>query len=341
MDSIYDLRKRDYWPTKEWKVASLKDKGGNPKYLLKMENYIKEKCHWMRSVLLIKDGYIIYEKYNNGFNQLDLQEQWSITKSIISALVGIMINDGGISNVEQSIVDFFEDIPEGNKNEISKIKIRNLLNMTSGFHWDRNTYEEWLRSSNLVDFILKTDVEFEPGKHFFYDDHNPYMLSAIINKVSGLSAEKYAEKHLFNYLGIENYKWEKDASGINIGGYGTFLTARDMAKIGYLFLNYGVWEDRQIIAPNWIKELSCIQSKGGLPENDAYGYLWWITKVEEYDAYYACGFGGQYIYIIPELDIVFVTTASPYDSHQENKNLILEYIIPSVIDNDKSGGMNG
>lgn len=330
MEDMNILRKRSYWPTNEWKIANPREKGMNSEYLVKMHEYIKKKCYFMRSVLVIRDGYIVYEEYNNGFSKEDLQEQWSITKSIISALIGILIKDGMIKNAEQSMMEFFDYNFQVNEQCISKIKLRNLLNMTSGFLWNNDIYKQWLKSDSLVDFILKSDTEYEPEEHFYYDDHNAYMLSAIITKLSGLSTEKYAERHLFEPLGIKNYKWEKDNKGINIGGYGAFLTSRDMAKLGYLYANHGIWEDKQIIDIDWINVSTSVQSKGGLPERDAYGYMWWVSNVDGYLAYYACGFGGQYIYIIPELDIVFVSTASPYAAHQENKNLVKKFIIPST-----------
>jgi CubicO group peptidase (beta-lactamase class C family) len=145
-----------------------------------------------------------------------------------------------------------------------------------------------------------------------------------------MGTAEFAKRYLFRPLGISTPKWVPDPQGHANGGRGLYLRARDLAKFGFLYLNQGQWEDRQIIPVDWIRASTRQQSEGGFPEYNRYGYLWWVTTEKGHPAYYAAGYGGQYVYIVPDFDIVVAITSKLDQSHPENKNVVSEYVIPAI-----------
>jgi len=200
--------------------------------------------------------------------------------------------------------------------------------MSSGLEWDFN---EMVSSRDWVQYTLDQPMYIEPGKEFSYNSGNAHVLSAIIQNESNMDTREFAEKYLFDPLGIEQYRWQSDVNDIPKGGWGMAMTPRDMAKLGYLYLMQGKWDGQQIIPADWISASTerYVQVQEPLePWNLYMGYMWWL---HEDGLYAAQGMKGQFIYVIPEYDLVVVITANIPDSNYHKPQLLVrDYIIPAV-----------
>lgn len=325
----------DFLPETSLKKSNPEDNGISSLLLKELDDDIKNKFPHITSVLVLRHGNIVFEEYYNGAAVDSLHQIRSATKSILSALIGIAINEGDLQDVQVNAVEFFpEYVTSEMDTRINDISLKHLLTMTSGIPYDFMMYIQWLQwiqFNNPVEGLFTETLESKPGNKFNYNDPGVHMLSAILSKVSKVKASEYAEQYLFNELGINNFTWPTDSQGNTIGCAELILRTRDMAKFGQLYLNKGKWKHKQIIPSEWIEQSTTEQTNGGAPGGDRYGYLWWITRIEDYSAYYAFGFGGQLIYVVPDLDIVTVITSNLHGPHLENKTIMGKYIIPAVI----------
>jgi len=263
------------------------------------------------SVVVIRHGKLVYEAYPNPkYAPEDMHLLYSVTKSFTSALIGIAIEEGFIENINQKVVEFF---PEWNIKNLDPRKqaltIEHLLTMSCGFEWEGpddnyHTWGEANRSGNPIKYVLDQPMASEPGTEWVYNGGCSHILSAILTKNTGLSTLEFARKYLFEPLGITEVKWPKDPQGVYYGGQDIWLTPRDMAKFGQLFLNMGVWEGQQIIPADWIARSTKTHLTHDL---GGYGYQWWTFP--QSGIYYAAGAYEQKIYVIPDLDMVVVFTA--------------------------------
>ena len=199
--------------------------------------------------------------------------------------------------------------------------------MRSGLDWQEGdpAYRAMYQSPDWVKFVLDAPMASPPGSRFNYCSGCSHLLSAILQQTTGMHTRDFAEQYLFKPLGLSNVMWETDAAGIPIGGWGLQLTPRDMAKLGYLYLRHGQWDGQQIISARWVETATQkhTDTDGGL----GYGYQWWTYP--SLGAYAALGRYGQMIFVIPEADLVVVTTAE-LDGHTELFRLIEQYILPAV-----------
>ena len=302
-------KKREHWPTTKWKLESPESVGINSEKLHLLDKEINVRLNGVNSFLIIKNGYLIYEKYYNDYNQDKINHLCSVTKTIISALIGIAIDRKFIKNIDQKIIEFFPEFkPKSSDYLKKKLTIRHVLTMTTGFLWSSKTYEPMLmrlrNKKNWINFILNLPIKDKMFGEFQYNSANSHLLSAIIARTSKMSTYDFAMKFLFKPIGIsDKISWMTDPQGINIGGYGLQLRPRDMAKLGFLYNNHGVWDKKQIIPLNWIIE--SLKNYG-----EGYGYHVWITTINGFNAFIAAGYGGQYIVGIPKLDLVLVITSN-------------------------------
>lgn len=264
----------------------------------------------IRSALLIKDGSIVYEYYRGGYDIDTRFDIYSCTKSIVSAAAGMAMDQGYLEGTDTKITEFFPDIDDAGMKEIT---IGNLLNLTSGIEWTETLANgafmlEWMMADNQVDYILNKNMVNKPGEVFNYSSADSHLLSAILAEVTGMSGKDYVSDNLLEPIGIEDVMWWEDSQGISFGGFGIFMTARDAARFGQLYLNKGMWGRDRIISEDWIDKSTKPQSPNG-----EYGYNWWIDtsgEQREYQMYYAAGLGGQYILVVPEYEIVAVIMSS-------------------------------
>ena len=324
---------REYWPTEGWREALPEAQGMDPSILYKVKEYIKEDETCLHSLLVVRNGYLVFEKYYNGYTKEKKNGMQSVTKSVVSALTGIAVEEGYLEGVDQKVADILPEYFKGDGNKSKEaIRIENLLTMSAGIQWQASgeIRSKWNRSMDRQKYYISLPMEAEPGKVFNYSAGATHLLSAILTKTTGMTAEKFAEKYLFNHLGIKEKRWNKDIQGHSLGNAGLYLTPRDMAKLGYLFLNNGVWNEKQILPAEWVAESSRKQISVGDGFDD-YGYCWWIKTIDDYECYYALGYGGQYIMIVPDLDMVIVMT-SRWDEELYGRDYFIEIIDSYVID---------
>jgi len=298
-------------PTNSWNVTAPEEQGIDSTKLHQMMGVIEELDLPVDSVVVVRHGQLVFEAYPNpDYGPEDLHLLYSVTKSFTSALVGIAIEEGFIKDVNQKVVDFFPEWTIKNlDSRKQELTIEDLLTMSCGFEWEGpddnlHTWGEANRSGNPVKYTLDQPMASNPGTEWVYNGGCSHILSAILTKTSGQSTLDFAREHLFTPLGITEVKWPRDSQGIYYGGQDIWLTPRDMAKFGQLFLNNGVWENQQIIPADWVArsaETRLTHWVGG------YGYQWWTYP--QSGIYYASGAYEQRIYVVPNLDMVVVFTS--------------------------------
>ncbi|UCD38737.1 MAG: serine hydrolase [Fidelibacterota bacterium] len=291
----------------------------------------------MRSLLVVRNGYLVAEHYYQGADENALWHTRSATKSVISALVGIAIEQGYIDSVDQRLSDllpaYFNSETDSAKFDIT---VRHLLTMTAGLEWEENglLQDQWYYSSNWLAFTISLPLESAPGTIFEYNSALPHLLSGIIAVQTGMNTSRYAEHFLFDSLGIVSYRWELSPEGVPMGGFGLYLTPRDMARFGQLYVEGGQVDGRQILSDEWVRDSMRKHVVPGIATADGYGYLWWKKPFEFIKNCVAIGAGGQMIYCFPNLRLVVVTTATfPGDAgYQVLDGLVEQYILAAVRD---------
>jgi CubicO group peptidase (beta-lactamase class C family) len=280
----------------------------------------------------------VLEYYGKGVYEDRLFDIHSCTKSITSSIIGMLLDHGNIDSVEQPISIFLHEIKETYNSQKRKILLKHALNMTTGIEWvDTKYIWDLAVSENPLFFVLDKSMSSAPGKAFNYNSGVSHLLSIIITRTTGISAEEYARVNLFDQIGIRRVMWSKDKMGNSRGGRGILMRPRDMARFGFLFLNNGVWDENQLISREWITKSTADQTGGFANANGYsghYGYQWWIDSAgtENTKIIYASGYGGQYIFIAPALDLVVVFTSNLSNITSESWNpyiYFINYIIPA------------
>jgi len=271
-----------------------------------------EKVKFVSSFLVMQHGKLVEERYFEKKEQEDAQNIHSASKSILSALTGIAIRDGYIKSVDDSIANYLPAEYFTGTNESKKaITIKHLLNMTTGLAWEENSTENIIQKrKDWVKAILDQKLIYTPGKMFNYSTGNAQVLAEVLTRATGMDLKTYGDKVLFSKLGITVDHWRKDPYGTYAGGCNFFITPYEMAKFGQLYLDKGVWKGKQIVPKEWV-ESSFITTSTSMHE---YGYCWWVKTVKGYTTYNALGYAGQCIHIVPELDLVVVTTTDTNES---------------------------
>jgi CubicO group peptidase (beta-lactamase class C family) len=327
--NIYSLEDK-YWPDDNWKKVSPASVGMKAENIELMDEYIQKELNHIRSVIVLRNGYIVFEKYYRGLPQDDNDYIASATKTFTAILMGIAIDKGYISNIHQSLTSFFPDCSYSD-NRMNDITLYHLLTMSPGLQWSDNA-DFWaaINSSNPAQYFFSKTFIAEPGSEFKYNSMCSHLLNIILKDKANQSVIDFANGNLFKPLGIEDVQWD-NYNGVENGATLLYLQARDMAKFGYMLLNRGKWKNNQIVSDNWIDQLSTVQNEGGAPHKAQYGYQTWITNYMDYKVYFAGGYGGQFILVIPDLNIVTVIKSDKDRHHEENRDIVRDYIIPSVI----------
>lgn len=284
------------------------------------------------SYLLVKNGELILEEYFNGSKPNHSNNIHSASKSIIASLVGIAIEKGYLSDPMQKVSAIIPSSFINNHSEYKdSIKIKHLLTMTSGLKWIEDESEYDIQyESNWMKAIGSLPFDSKPGKDFNYSTGNTHLLSGILTEATDLDIFEFARQYLLDPLGITVEHWGHDPNGYYSGGYNFYITARELAKFGLLYLYNGLWNNKQLIPSLWIQEST--KSQVFVDDKFDYGYCFWLTSVGDYKAYIAWGYGGQFCYIIPELDLVIVLTTDTKTEPEEldiNK-FVSTYILPAI-----------
>jgi CubicO group peptidase (beta-lactamase class C family) len=356
---------RDYWPTAGWRTAPPGQAGMAPKVLAVLDTNVAYHPQ-LRSLLVVRHGYLVYERYWNGDAGTG-QAAFSVTKSFTSALVGIALGDHHLKSLNQTVGELLAaHLPPKADPRLAKVTVQQLLTMTSGLACDDLSPDcdpdllfRLYQSRDWVREILGRKLVTKPGTTFAYSNAGSHLLSAIVADTTGRSTLAFARAKLFAPLGIHTehafqpvgvafptpaeeraserakVAWVTDPQGYHSGFAGLQLPARDLAKLGYLYLNGGRWDGVQIVPAGYVRASTQRQSHpppGAAPPLDGYGYQWWVTSEHGHPSFVAHGLGGQFIQVIPDLDLVVVITSDFEDGRDDAQQLVGEAIIPAVTD---------
>lgn len=277
-------------------------------------------------------GEILFTHKRNADSPNKLHKMNSITKSVVSLLIGIALDRNELESVNTSISEYF---PNAGRYSKGSLTIEDLLTMTPGIEWPE--MGDWggkpypmMDSPDWVEFFLSRPTIDKPGTLMIYNSGCSHLLSAILQKAAGMTTAEYAERHLFHPLGIEQYHWPSDPNGINIGGFGLEIKSPDLLKLGQLMLNKGRWDNRQIVSEDWI-EKSTLPRFHTYSHIGSYGYHWWIMTDDDLHpsepfTYFAMGYGGQNLYIVPERKLIVTFASNLYKNTFHTYRLFKEFM---------------
>jgi len=307
------------------------------------------------SVLIARHGKLVLEAYFNGFDRTTKHDTRSAFKSFTSTLAGIAIDQGHIRDVDVPISSFYPDYwPDmaGDRDLKNRITLAHLLTMTPGYAAEEGfgigPYREgdlW-KSADWVRFSLDLPMSDPPGTQFSYASSTTFLIGDVVSRAASEPLTDFARKHLFAPLGITHYCWSITPKGRAVAQGSFFMRPRDMLKLGQLFLDDGVWQDRQLVPKDWVKTASS-HLVDALPPDPpmpvattrGYGYQWWTTRARVGEdprvrTFFASGNGGQKIFVFPDLDMVVVFTGSNYNKpagHRQPAQILKRFILPSVL----------
>ena len=301
------------WPTSGWPTGAPEEKGFDSLRLAEGLLAIRRNGLDLHSVSIVRDGVMVLDAHFYPYDGRTVHEMASVTKSITTTLIGIAADQGKL-RLDDPMLSFFSGRAVANRDAAKeRITVRHLVSMSSGLECtsanDEQTLKEMERSADFVQFTLDRKVVSEPGAEFVYCSPGMHLLSAILQKATGMTALEFARLHLFGPLGIRDVIWPADAQGFNHGWGGIRVHPHDTAKIGFLWLNHGQWEGKQIVSRQWVEDSVKTQIKTG--RDDDYGYGWWITGDE--GEYAAIGRGGQRIQVWPDINTILVMTGGGVD----------------------------
>jgi CubicO group peptidase (beta-lactamase class C family) len=321
------------YPTDGWQISPPEEQGMRSHKLVEMMEHVKTNNFSIDSILIVRNGYVVLDAYFYPFLKGQKHIIHSCTKSIMSALIGIAIDKGYIQSVDQPITDFFPGKKFANMDDLKKsITLENLLMMASGLKCRDTRLYRWaglweMRNSNdWAQYVLDLPMSEAPGEKFEYCNGVSYLLSVIIQNTTGMKTLDFARKHLFGPLGIVDVGWATSPQGFDIGYGEMWLKPHDMAKFGWLFLNKGRWNNKQILPPAWVD----VSTRGHIDATlfDQYGYQWWVDSA---GFYMAVGSKGQFIFVVPQKNLVVVFTSDlPGRDFPIPRGLLQNYIIPAA-----------
>lgn len=301
----------------------------------------------LRSLLVSQDGRLVFERYYNGARADRAVNVKSASKSVISALVGIAIERGLIPGVRQPIAAYFPSLAR----QPSKrgITVEDLLTMRAGLEGTSGReYGAWVTSRNWVDYALARPMLAAPGAAMDYSTGNTHLLSAILTKATGQSTRRFANEVLARPLGFSLPAWPTDPQGIYFGGNDMLMTPRQFLAFGELYLRGGRFDGRQVVPAAWVTK-SCEGRARELPpwargpaaagrpdplRDRRYGYAWWVHQLGGHDTCFAWGYGGQYLFVVPALDLVIATTASTdvSEERRDHRRQIVDILTRLVVE---------
>ncbi len=318
----------------------------------------------VHGIVIIKDGRLVLEEYFNGedlelssglafahrdFDRDTLHCQASASKTVTSILLGIAIDQGLVQGVHEKMLSFYPEHSDLDDSQRGEITLRHMLTMSTGIPWDesapyddpRNSLNQQYNSDDPIRHVLGLPLTETPGTTFIYNSGTTNVLGDIVRVASGQALPEFAEQHLFAPLGITTYNWIGFplAPDIAVASSTLYLRPRDMAKIGQLYLQGGEWNGESIVSSEWVAESTAKSIDVPPSENpmpglvNGYGYQWWRGTFAngETDTYFAAGWGGQFIYVLPELDMVIVITGGHFQgSLQGFYSMINDHILAAV-----------
>ena len=286
----------------------------------------------LHSFMLLRHGHVVADGWWQPYGPASPHMLFSLSKSFTSTAIGLLVEEGRLS-IDDPVLSFFPDeAPAEPSANLRAMRVRHLLSMSTGHAED--TLTPLLRQSDMTwtRIFLAQPVEYPPGTHFLYNSGATYMLSAILQRLTGMRMLDYLRPRLFEPLGIENPTWETSPQGIDTGGWGLSITTAEIARFGQLYLQEGLWRGQQLIPRDWVVQAtSCQISNGSAPESDweqGYGYQFWRCR---HGAYRGDGAFGQFCVVMPSQEAVLATTAGVSDM-QLVLNLVWEHLLSAMED---------
>lgn len=305
-----------YYPTSTWRECSPEEVGMNADKLKPVYEYCANKKRNTFSFLIIKDGYIVAEHYFNQYKIGSKLPSYSLAKSFVSALTGVAIQNNYISGVDDKIINYIPQL-QNIQTDKKEITIKHLLTMTSGFEWNENEISmssndiyNIRSSSNYIQYVLDKPIVETPGTVWNYSSGMPLLLGYIIENATGMLTSEFAKQTLFKDLGIADFDWDTVPEGHTNGAWGLSLKTRDYAKLGFLYWENGLWDNKEVLPDYWVTD----SRKPALIDAQQYGYLWWtayryadhIETQVPVDTYMAVGLFQKYIIVIPSYNLILV-----------------------------------
>ena len=307
--------------------------------LIRLSEWIRKDRLDVRSLLVVKDDKLIFERYSDGLNRDYNYELYSVTKTITSLVFGILAGEGKIKpddKIAGWIATAHPELEETLKDK-QDIELRHLVSMSSGLYYKQveGTDPLYYSAPNRLQVALTTVAKVPPGTQFEYTDANPVLVAAAIAAAAGEPEDKLAEERLFKPLGMQNYHWTgADQTGSVSGGWGLRLRAVDMAKLGVMMLHGGQWQGQQVVPKSWIEQMSTPSATA-----KDYGYYCWINHIVETEPEFgAMGFKGQFITVLPkENAVVVMTSILPTDGGLRDatylnlyRRMVNDYVLPAM-----------
>ncbi len=307
-----------------WKFSTPEEQGMNSMTLINGINHFKKENTNIHSLLIIRNDHIVLDTYFYPFQKYFVHDLASVTKSFTALLIGIAIDKGYIKDDDQPVFQYFPEYIIKN-DTLQKLKIKDLLNMSSGFKcsWFNGEQElkQMNKSEDWVKFMFDLPILALPGTKFSYCSGNFYLLAEILQRTSKMTCLDFAKKYLFQPLDFRETYWENNKKGVNHGWGDLFISPYDLAKIGYLVLKEGRWHDKQVLSKEWIKKIKPLYK---IQKTESYGYGWWLDS-ENPDEIQAVGRGGQRLFIFKNRNIIVATTGGGFEAGDID-NLVLESI---------------
>jgi CubicO group peptidase (beta-lactamase class C family) len=355
-------------PTPGWPVSTPAREGLDAAVLAQLDaEFAKGKHGYVDGVLIIRNGSVVFEKsYRHDYAKLfetapdrvpgpynyydpawypyehgsDLHTLQSVSKSVTSALIGIAIRRGEISGVDAKALPFFSAYRVAADPQRERMTLKDLLTMTAGIRWDETTVDytdpanscaRMEASKDWIQFVLDQPMAAEPGSTFVYSSGVTELLAEVLRKATGKHADAYAAEHLFGPLGITKFYWKKTPTGHPDTEGGLYLTPRDLAKIGLLYMRDGVWDGKRILPEGWVKASTAAQvDSSGDMARTKYGYQWWVLPGST-PAFAGIGYGGQLLVVVPSLELIAVFTGwNVYDKPALDATWARDRVIEAV-----------
>ena len=282
--------------------------------LLRAAGKSLERQRSILSLLVIRHGCLVYERYYHGSAHDQSNNIHSASKSVLEALLSIAIQRGAIRGWNDRVSTYLPEDFAGACAGKRRMTIRHLLTMSSGLRWveDRTEYQiqrkrDWVRA------VLAAPLRHRPGTHFLYSTGNTHVASAVLQRATGMKTSAFARKYLFGPLGITAEHWGHDPRGVDSGGYNVYLTPRELAKFGLLYAQGGLWHGQRVLPASAVARASTRVWR--VDSDFSYATGWWCRRLSGHGMFFCWGWGGQFVYVIPDLDVVMVITEDTAEGH--------------------------